>query len=121
MPTKRATPVVIETPFPSVEQVVQSLRVMDDDTAPSKPAFHRYGALTKWLRRQKQSPLQVSFEDLEDDDKGIGMVLPYTAWDRTWWTNERDPESRQSRAWLNAGWKVQSVDPERELVVFVRF
>jgi len=155
MPTKRATPVVIETPFPSVEQVVRTLRHFDEVMNPSKPAFtlrnptsaedlarhkarvqawesklareakktaavHRYHALTKWLRDQKKSPLPVCFEDLEDEDKGIGMVLPYTAWDRDWWTNERDPEHSQSRAWLDAGWKVQSVDPGREVVVFVR-
>jgi hypothetical protein len=154
MPAKRATPVIIETPFPSTEQVARRLRQLDGEIrelersmprsrnpttiavphhkrrvdawalrlakeAKKAAVLHKYDALTKWLRAQKKSPVAVSFEDLEDEDK-IGMNLPYSAWDRTWWTNEQDPQSSQSRAWLDAGWKVQSVDPDREVATFVR-
>jgi len=130
MPAKRAKPVVIETPFPSAEQFVRTLRRLDDAEtsilrsklareAKKAAEFYRYDALTKWLRNQKKDRVKLCFEDLEDEDV-IGMTLPYTAWDRAWWTNERDRKSTQSRAWLDAGWKVQSVDPDREIVSFVR-
>jgi hypothetical protein len=119
MATKRVTPVVIDTPYPSAAQVVRILRQFDGDTGSSRRRGYRHWALTKWLRTQKKSPVKVAFEDIGDRDL-IGMVLPYTAWDPAWWTNERSPKAIHSRAWLDAGWKVQSVDTDREVVSFVK-
>ena len=58
----------------------------------------------------------LSMSELEEL---IGRFLPNSARNyREWWANtERSP---QARGWLSAGWRVENVDRERELVHFTR-
>lgn len=80
----------------------------------------KYDPLSRWLRNQLSSPVKVTFEDIEDEDK-IGVNLPPSARQyREWWANATDPKTRyrQCRAWLNAGWEVEYVDPSSEFVIF---
>ena len=82
----------------------------------------KYTALTEWLKNQPSNRVQVSFDDIEDEDK-IGVKLPRSAREhREWWSNEVSKLTRhyQCRAWLNAGWKVETVNLNREFVSFVK-
>ena len=80
----------------------------------------KYDPLRNWLRNQPGNRPTVSFDDIEDKGK-IGVELPPSAREhRPWWGNETTPSSRQCRAWLDAGWRVDTVDLSRELVTFVR-
>jgi hypothetical protein len=38
----------------------------------------KYDRLTRWLERQTADRIEVSFEDMEDEDK-IGVLLPKSA------------------------------------------
>lgn len=72
--------------------------------------------LSDWLRNQLSNRIRLSFEDIEDEDR-VGVKLPLAAKEhRSWW--ERD--SRHYRAWVNAGWHIESVDLSAQAVVFVR-
>jgi len=82
----------------------------------------KYDPLTEFLKKQVQDRIELLFDDIEDEDK-IGVQLPKAAREYpAWWANEVDPKTRhyQGRAWTDAGWKVENVDFEREVVVFVR-
>jgi hypothetical protein len=82
----------------------------------------KYKPLTEWLKRQQSDRVEISFDDIEDEDK-IGVQLPAAAKEHPdWWANEVDTKTRhyQCRAWTEAGWKVEEPDLGRELVVFVR-
>jgi len=65
-----------------------------------------------------QIEITLSFGKIEgiiDDD------LPYSARNhRAWWSNEQDGSHVHAHAWMNAGWKVDSVDMSRELVRMVK-
>ncbi len=82
----------------------------------------KYDPLTRWLERQQGNRATTTLDDIEDEDR-IGVKLPRAAMEyREWWANEVDPKTRhvQCRAWLKAGWKVESVDIAKGVVVFVR-
>ena len=66
----------------------------------------KYDSLTAWL----QHPVvTLSFQEI---DKILAPEsLPPTAHTtRQWWGNEVGSSSRQCAAWLDAGWKVDTVD-----------
>ena len=80
----------------------------------------KYEPLKNWLLKQPGPRVTVSFDDIEDEDR-IGVKLPPSAREhRSWWGNEVTADSRQCRAWLDVGWRVDSVDLSRETVIFVR-
>jgi hypothetical protein len=80
----------------------------------------KYDPLKDWLLNQPGDRLTLSFEDIEDEDR-IGAELPKSAREyRPWWGNEAKPGSRQCRAWLDTGWKVDAVDLSKEVVTFMR-
>jgi hypothetical protein len=82
----------------------------------------KYNPLSDWLERQLTDRVEVTVDDIEDDDK-IGVQLPQSAREyREWWANETSPKTRhlQRRAWTEMGWKVESVDLAKETVVFAR-
>ena len=55
---------------------------------------------------------------IEDIERIVGEELPDGARFPSWWRN--DERRVHSRAWLTAGWRVESVDGPRGEVVFVR-
>jgi hypothetical protein len=82
----------------------------------------KYDALTEFLNRQLADRVRLLFDDIEDEDK-IGLQLPKAAREHpAWWANEVDPKTRhyQCRAWTTAGWRVEHVDCNREIVEFER-
>ena len=84
--------------------------------------MEKYRPLTSWLERQSSRRVQISFEEIEDEDR-IGVKLPMSAKVYpAWWANETNPKTRhyQCRAWTDAGWQVETVNTTKELVVFTR-
>ena len=72
-----------------------------------------YDPLRYWLKRQT---VTATFAELA---KVLGRDdLPQTARNtRQWWENSRSGHP-QAIAWLDAGWKVQTVDLKAERVTF---
>jgi hypothetical protein len=60
-----------------------------------------------------RSRITLSFQEIE---KLIGGSLPSSACQhRAWWSNQADTSNRpQAKAWINAGFKVESVKPGRK-------
>jgi len=77
----------------------------------------KYDPLRSHFRRLAGSRWTASFSEIEQI---IGSTLPPSA--RTyhaWWGNS-GPRERQSSAWLDAGWRVEIVYPDRGLVTFCK-
>jgi hypothetical protein len=82
----------------------------------------KYDPLREWLERQLNDRIEVTLDDIEDEDR-IGVRLPRSAKEYPeWWANEVDPKTRhfQCRAWTEAGWRVEKVDLAKGTVIFVR-
>lgn len=77
----------------------------------------RYAPLAIWLQNQTEDKVVCSFEEVENI---IDDTLPPSARNlRAWWAN--DSVSRvQSIQWLDAGWRVSSVNMTTEQVTFSR-
>ncbi len=80
----------------------------------------KYDPLTAFLQRQSSDKdmIRMSFQRLEEIIDG--PLPPGAHYDRTWWGNTVNQTRVQAHAWLNAVWKVESVDLAGELVTFVR-
>ncbi len=77
----------------------------------------RYTPLAVWLQNQAQNKVALSFEFIE---KLIKDTLPASARKhRNWWANDSISHS-QSKQWLEAGWRVSSVNMSEEKVIFSR-
>jgi CBS domain-containing protein len=76
----------------------------------------RYDPLREWLSRQEQDPLgiRVNFRDIETL---LGGALPTAARKhQSWWSS--NPNEAQSKAWLEAGWRVSEVNLAKHEVTF---
>jgi CBS domain-containing protein len=77
---------------------------------PGGSADGKYEGLGRWLAARREDGddrLRLGFSDIESV---LGQPLPPSAREhRSWWANDSGTH-RQSRAWLGAGWQVQSVD-----------
>lgn len=97
--------------------------VDSDGVAPTEeeigPRESRYTPLGIWLRGQSadEKRIQLSFEDVEEI---IAGSLPESARShRAWWAND-SVSHVQSQQWLDAGWRVSTVNLLQEKVVFSR-
>ena len=78
----------------------------------------KYSPLEDYLLRQGARRVTLSFDDVAHV---IGDVLPASATTHAeWWGNTQDAGHVQAKAWLGAGWKVDSVSLNQQRVVFVR-
>ena len=81
----------------------------------------KYRPLYEALRASRGDRRRLTFAQLE---KIIGASLPRSAFQyREWWANEQErPSGRhpQARAWMLAGWQVETVALASEEVVFRR-
>jgi excisionase family DNA binding protein len=78
----------------------------------------RYSKLEKYLRDVDKglTKIEISFEEVK---KIIECALPESAYKyRAWWAS--DPTHSQGLAWINAGWNVEFVDMEKQVVRFIR-
>ena len=82
--------------------------------------MNRYDPLRDRLREvHGASEVTLTFAEIE---QLIGGSLPASAREhRAWWANEGRPDSShvQCRAWMEAGWFVDSVDVHAGRVTFV--
>lgn len=79
----------------------------------------RYESLQRHLGRLSEDRRDFSFNEIESI---LGRSLPPSAsgaHGRQWWANTSTHS--QGQAWLNAGWKVNTVDIARRRVEFRRF
>ena len=79
----------------------------------------KYTPLEHYLRDLPESQGQVTlgFEQIE---KILHSKLPSSADEQSWWDHETEGNHRNTRAWANAGWKVEGVDFNRKEVRLVR-
>ena len=78
----------------------------------------KYSSLSRYLLRRGQFTDHFTLRFAEIDGI-IGDNLPFGAVrDIEWWANSRG--SAQGRAWIDVGWKVESVDLNQRTVTFVR-
>ena len=80
----------------------------------------KYTPLEHYLRDlpANQKEVALSFEQIE---RIISAKLPPSAYEyQAWWANEKEGNHVNTRAWANAGWKVESVDFNRKQVRLVR-
>lgn len=78
----------------------------------------KYTPLEKFLTYSKtyNSVLNMSFADIE---KIIGEGLPESAHQNAaWWTDADQDSHCHAKAWVNAGWKVDRVNFEKQRVTF---
>ncbi len=105
---------------PAVEEVRrQRIEIPDERRVPAGAQSGKYDPLCGWLKNRPddESAIQVKFDDLE---KLLGAALPPTAYEHpSWWANVRAGRS-QSKAWLDAGWRVADVDFAAHEVTFQR-
>lgn len=80
----------------------------------------KYTPLEHYLRDlpETQHDLRLTFAQIE---KILKSKLPYSAYESlTWWEHATEGNHRNTRAWTNAGWKIESVDLKRKWVRLVR-
>lgn len=107
-------------PSPSAT-VAQVIGVPSSQEAPLEEEGEnsRYGPLAAWLQGLGAEVEDVTLEFTRVEEL-IGSELPPSARKHpAWWANDTVAHS-QSRAWLNAGWRVVSVDLSEQVVRFGR-
>ena len=80
----------------------------------------KYAPLENYLRDipPDQKEVSLSFEQIEEI---LNAQLPSSAYeDQRWWDHETEGNHVTTRAWANAGWKVESVDVHRKQAKLVR-
>jgi hypothetical protein len=79
----------------------------------------KYMPLEKYLSELPESMggVTLTFEQIENI---LASKLPASAYeDRRWWDHETEGNHRSTRAWANAGWKVESLDVNAKWVKFI--
>jgi len=80
----------------------------------------KYTPLETYLRAlpKNKMALRLSFAQIEAILK---FKLPASAYeDERWWLREKEGNHINLRAWTNAGWKIDNVDVQRQLIQWVR-
>ena len=80
----------------------------------------KYALLEKFLRELPESQWEVTlrFEQIEGI---VNDKLPSSAYeDRRWWDKEKEGNHVNTRAWSNAGWKVDEVNFNEKRVKLTR-
>jgi len=73
----------------------------------------KYQPLSEHLAHLQGGEWAPTFHELE---RMLGFELPKGARKETWWTKD----SGHADAWNEPGWRVERVDPDKEVVKFVR-
>ena len=80
----------------------------------------KYTPLENYLRNLPASQKEISlpFDQIEGI---LGFKLPSSAYeDERWWMREKEGNHVNLRAWLSAGWKVESVQVDKKQARLVR-
>lgn len=77
----------------------------------------KYSALRRRLESHAGPSVDVTFRELDDIVGGLpASARRYAAW----WSNEREGSHVQAHAWMEAGWRVESVNLTTETVRFTK-
>lgn len=77
----------------------------------------KYDSLRRFLAAHSETVVRVSFEQL---DAMVGGLPKSARTYRVWWDNGSTERHPQARAWIEAGFVVETVDLERGAVRFAR-
>jgi len=80
----------------------------------------KYTSLEHYLHDlpSNKREMTLTFGQIE---KIMKSKLPSSAYeDRRWWDHETEGNHVNKRAWVNAGWKIPSLDVKKKRVKFVR-
>lgn len=82
--------------------------------------MRKYAALYHFYINQSNTTreLTLAFEKIEDiiADRLPGSAYAY----RAWWANENDGNHVHAHSWMNAGWKVETLNQSNRWVRFIR-
>jgi hypothetical protein len=77
----------------------------------------KYSELRRHLEGQAGPSLEMAFDEIDHVVGGLpASARRYSAW----WSNEREGTHVQARAWMDAGWRVASVNLTAEKVRLTR-
>jgi hypothetical protein len=76
----------------------------------------KYEPLNAFLKSQQRDLVPMTFSEIE---RVLGSKLPPSKQHRAWWSNNAS-NSVMTKAWLDAGYKTESVDIGGEKLVFRR-
>jgi hypothetical protein len=76
----------------------------------------KYDPLKAYLKLQQRDQIPMTFSEIE---QVLGSKLPPSKLNRAWWSNNPD-NSVITKAWLEAGYKTESVDIAGQKLVFSR-
>ena len=80
----------------------------------------KYTPLEDYLRDLPKSQREVTLR-FEEIERILNGKLPSSAYeDRRWWDHETAGNHVSQRAWINAGWRIESLDVNAKWVKFVR-
>lgn len=80
-------------------------------------AQSKYTPLVDYLHSQSENKVSFSFDKIEQI---LQSTLPSSAREhRAWWANDRTSHT-QSKLWLEAGWRVTSINMTEQTVVFAK-
>lgn len=80
----------------------------------------------------KYTPLEIFLRDIPEHQKEATLTfkqieiiindsLPPSAYEyQAWWANEKDPHQPEKQAYMNAGWRVETVNLLERWVRFIR-
>ena len=80
----------------------------------------KYTPLENYLRvlPDSQRVVSLGFQQIESI---LNAQLPASAYeDRRWWDHETEGNHITKRAWTNAGWKIESLDVNKQWVKLIR-
>jgi CBS domain-containing protein len=100
-----------------IEEYQAEHAAVEDEAPKRKTRQSVYAALANWLRDQTDNEVDLTFEQIEGI---IKRPLPLSALElRAWWANDTVGHTH-SVLWLNAGWRVETVNLQERRVRFVR-
>jgi len=77
----------------------------------------KYSALRRHLEREAGPSVEVTFDEV---DRIVGGLPASARRYSAWWSNEREGRHVQAHAWMDAGWRVHSVNLTAERVHFTK-
>lgn len=79
---------------------------------------NKYGPLCDYLKRCGKSSVRLTFQEIEDI---IGDKLPMSAYKYyAWWGNRKLTKHSQVKAYMEAGYQVDSFNLVEKWVIFIR-
>jgi hypothetical protein len=80
----------------------------------------KYTPLQHYIKALPQNKRDITLSYVQIE-RILNDKLPLSATQhRPWWSNEIEGSHVQARAWLDAGWKVDTVDSRQKWVRFIR-